>query len=82
MIQQNTPTKELIEVIQEISHKFTVGFPFNPNPTAFMHICLKELSQSEDAIVTQLTNQKLGTLPLSPGSTPTLFLITGIPAVP
>ena len=55
---------------------------FNPNPTAFMHICLKELSQSEDAIVTQLTNQKLGTLPLSPGSTPTLFLITGIPAVP
>ena len=54
----------------------------NPNPTAFMHICLKELSQSEDAIVTQLTNQKLGTLPLSPGSTPTLFLITGIPAVP
>ena len=60
-----------------------IGFlVFNPNPTAFMHICLKELSQSEDAIVTQLTNQKLGTLPLSPGSTPTLFLITGIPAVP
>ena len=47
-----------------------------------MHICLKEISQSEDAIVTQLTNQKLGTLPLSPGSTPTLFLITGIPGCP
>ena len=28
MIQQNTPTNELIEVIQEISHEFTLGFPF------------------------------------------------------
>ena len=40
------------------------------------------LSQSEDAIVTHLTNQKLGTLPLSPGSTLTLILITGIPGCP
>ena len=37
MIQQNTPTNELIEVIQEKSHKFTVGFPFNTRVTTLNH---------------------------------------------
>ena len=37
MIQQNTPTNELIEVIQEISHEFTVGFPFNTRVTTLNH---------------------------------------------
>ena len=33
MIQQNTPTNKLIEVIQEKSHEFMVGFPFNTRVT-------------------------------------------------
>ena len=37
MIQQNTPTNELIEVIQEKSHEFTVGFPFNTRVTTLNH---------------------------------------------
>ena len=37
MIQQNTPTNELIEVIQEISHEFTVGFPFNTRVKTLNH---------------------------------------------
>ena len=37
MIQQNTPTNELIEVILEKSHKFTVGFPFNTRVKTLNH---------------------------------------------
>ena len=37
MIQQNTPTNELIEAIQEKSHEFTVGFPFNTRVKTLNH---------------------------------------------
>ena len=37
MIQQNTPTNELIEVILGKSHKFTVGFPFNTRVKTLNH---------------------------------------------
>ena len=38
MIQQNTQTNGLIEVIQEKSHKFTVGFPFNTRVKTLNHL--------------------------------------------
>ena len=37
MIQQNTPPNLLISVIQEKSHKFTVGFPFNTRVKTLNH---------------------------------------------
>ena len=46
-----------------------------------MHICLKELSQSEDAIVTQLTNQKPSIVPgVRPNTLPDCW-ISGCPRI-